>query len=136
MHVYAQNSLSAKQQSNSHQEHGQALIDNDMLVRISEIEIYPEFLDEYNAILQYEAKASVELEPGVIAIFPMQLKEHPNHIRIIEIYKNQEAYKTHITTPHFQYYKTSTLKMVKNLKLIDMDVLDKETMLQIFKKTK
>ena len=43
----------------------------DMLVRISEIEIVPEYLDEYKAILKEESAASVKLEPGVIAIFPM-----------------------------------------------------------------
>jgi len=47
----------------------------DMMVRISEIEIVPEYLDEYKAILKEEAAASVKLEPGVIAIFPMFEKE-------------------------------------------------------------
>jgi hypothetical protein len=32
----------------------------DMMVRISEIEIVPEFLDEYKAILKEEAAASVK----------------------------------------------------------------------------
>ena len=37
-------------------------------------------------------------------------------------------------TPHFKHYKSSTLKMVKSLKLIDMESMDKETMPYIFKK--
>lgn len=107
-----------------------------MMVRISEIEILPEFLAEYNAILKEEAAASVEKEPGVIAIFPMSIKDQPTQIRIIEIYADSAAYQSHLKTPHFQHYKTTTLKMVKALKLVDMNTLDEQTMSQIFKKIK
>ncbi|WP_292010882.1 carboxymuconolactone decarboxylase family protein [Chryseobacterium sp.] len=110
------------------------IIENDMMVRISEIEIVPEFLEEYNSILKEEASASVKLEKGVIAIFPMYQKENPGQIRIVEIYADKEAYQFHLQTPHFQHYKTSTLKMVKSLKLVDMESLDKETMSRIFEK--
>lgn len=105
-----------------------------MMIRISEIVIEPEFLDEYLAILKEEAKASVELEPGVISIYPMYQKEIPNEIRILEIYENQTAYKSHLETPHFKHYKTTTLEMVKSLKLVDMNAIDVETMPMIFKK--
>lgn len=106
----------------------------DLMVRISEIEILPEYLKDYNTILKEEASASVKLEPGVIAIFPMYQKESPTQIRIIEMYADKATYQSHLKTPHFQHYKTTTLKMVKSLKLIDMESLDKETMLEIFKK--
>src|SRR3954470_4913069 len=42
-----------------------------MMVRISEIEIHSDYLEEYRGILKEEASASVRLEPGVVAIFPM-----------------------------------------------------------------
>lgn len=112
------------------------VISNMMMVRISEIEIVPEFLEEYKAILKEEAAASVKVEPGVIAIFPMFQKEIPTQVRIVEMYANRSAYESHLKTSHFQHYKTTTLKMVKNLKLVDMDALDKETMLIIFEKLK
>lgn len=112
----------------------EAIIQPSMMIRISEIEILPEHLTAYNAILKEEAAISMKIEPGVIAIFPMYQKASPTQIRIIEIYADSEAYQSHLQTPHFQYYKTSTLKMVKDLKLIDMEGLDKETMLEIFKK--
>ena len=110
------------------------IVDEDMMVRISEIEILPEYLQEYNAILKEEASASVKLEPGVIAIFPMFQMETPTQIRIIEMYANKAAYQSHLKTSHFLHYKTTTLKMVKTLKLVDMGSMDKETMQQIFKK--
>lgn len=106
----------------------------DMMVRISEIEIVPEYLEEYKAILKEDAAASVIKEQGVISIFPMFQKEHPTQVRIVETYAGKEAYQAHIASPHFQHYKTSTLKMVKDLKLVDMNALDTETMTLIFGK--
>jgi quinol monooxygenase YgiN len=107
-----------------------------MVIRISEIEIDSNYLEAYNAILKEEAKASVQLEPGVISIYPMYQKEHPTQVRILEIYASREAYKSHLKTPHFQKYKTTTLKMVKSLKLLDMEAMDMETMAEIFRKLK
>jgi quinol monooxygenase YgiN len=107
---------------------------NNMIIRISEIEIDSSYLEEYNSILQLESMASVQKEPGVIAIFPMYQKEDPTQIRILEIYLNKSAYENHIRSPHFQKYKTSTLNMVKSLKLVDMNSLDPETMNEIFRK--
>lgn len=108
---------------------------SETMVRVSEIEIVPSHLDEYKAILKEEAAASVRLEPGVIAIFPMYQKEHPTQVRILEIYANREAYESHLQTSHFQRYKTTTLRMVKSLKLVDMGAVDAETMSRIFRKT-
>lgn len=108
----------------------------EMMVRLAEIEIFPADLEEYSAILKEEAAASVKLEPGVLCIFPMYQKESPTQIRLLEIYANREAYESHLKTPHFQHYKTSTLKMVKSLKLIDMNAMNPQTMAEIFRKLK
>jgi 4-carboxymuconolactone decarboxylase len=105
-----------------------------MIVRISEIEIESRFLAEYKAILKAESAASVRLEPGVVSIFPMYQKENPTQVRILEIYASRQAYESHLKTSHFQQYKSTTLKMVKALKLIDMEMVDPETMPEIFRK--
>src|SRR3569832_929490 len=99
-----------------------------MMIRISEIEIHPEHLEEYKRILQEESRASVKLEPGVVAIFPMSQEANPAQIRILEIYDSHEAYESHLQTPHFRKYKAETLKMVKSLKLVDMTAIDAEAM--------
>ncbi|WP_053058486.1 carboxymuconolactone decarboxylase family protein [Pedobacter sp. BMA] len=106
----------------------------DMMVRISEIEVLPDFLEEYKSILKEESAVSVKIEPGVIALFAMYQKENPVQVRIVEIYANKEAYQSHLKTPHFQQYKTTTMKMVKSLKLVDMTDVDTQTMPGIFKK--
>lgn len=105
-----------------------------MMVRISEIQIDPDRLEEYKRILKEESEASVRLEPGVISIFPMYQREHPTEVRILEIYASRAAYQSHIQSPHFQTYKTTTLPMVKSLKLIDMEPIDPETMSRLFAK--
>jgi quercetin dioxygenase-like cupin family protein/alkylhydroperoxidase/carboxymuconolactone decarboxylase family protein YurZ len=106
------------------------------MVRIAEIEIDSAYLEEYQVILKEEAAASVRLEPGVITIFPMYEKENPAQIRILEIYTSRAAYEQHLKTPHFQKYKTTTLNMVKSLKLVDMEAVDTATMPPMFEKLK
>ena len=105
-----------------------------MLVRISEIKVDAKHLEQYKAILKDEAEASLRLEPGVIAIFPMYQREKDTEFRILEMYASREAYKAHLKTSHFQKYKSATLHMVKSLKLIDMQALDPATMTSMFKK--
>lgn len=108
----------------------------EMIIRISEIEIHPNNLEEYKAVLKEESETSMRVEPDVISIFPMYQKTNPTQIRILEIYASREAYELHLKTPHFQKYKTTTLNMVKSLQLIDMKAIDAATMTKIFSKLK
>ncbi len=105
-----------------------------MIVRIAEIEVYPEYLEEYLAFANEVDRLSVEREPGVICLFPMQSAEDPAQIRILEIYASDAAYQAHLKTEHFQKYKQGTLHMVKSLSLPTMQPLDPATMQLIFKK--
>ena len=56
-----------------------------MMVRMAEIEIHPQYIDEYKTILKEESEASVRLEPGVICIYPMYARDNPSQIRLLEI---------------------------------------------------
>ena len=105
-----------------------------MIVRIAEIEVYPQYLKEYLAFANEVDRLSVEREPGVICLFPMQSAEDSCQIRILEIYASDDAYQDHLKTDHFQKYKQGTLHMVKNLRLPTMRPLDAEMMKQIFAK--
>ena len=105
-----------------------------MIVRIAEIEVYPQYLKEYLAFANEVDRLSVEREPGVICLYPMQSAEDSCQIRILEIYASEEAYQQHLKTDHFQKYKQGTLHMVKDLKLPTMKPLDPETMKLIFNK--
>ena len=107
---------------------------NDLIVRIAEIEVHPQYLKKYLEAARNVGAESVKKEPGVICIFPNQMTENENMIRIVEIYRNKEAYEHHLKTEHFQTYKQGTLHMVRSLNLVDLSPLDKEAMPLIFTK--
>ena len=107
---------------------------NKLVVRIAEIEVHPEWLDAYLAAAGAVGAESVAKEPGVVCIFPMQRKDNPCLIRIVEIYRSEEAYKAHLATPHFRKYKEGTPHMIKSLKLVPMRPLDENGMKTIFSK--
>ena len=66
----------------------------------------------------------------------MQEQRDSCQIRILEIYASEEAYRSHIASPHFQTYKQGTLHMVKHLDLVDMYQMAPETLPLIFNKAK
>ena len=105
-----------------------------MICRLAEIEVYPKYLTEYLSYANEVDRLSVEREPGVVCLFPMQSAEDSTRIRILEIYASEEAYQQHLKTEHFQKYKQGTLHMVKSLKLPTMKPLDPKTMKLIFEK--
>ena len=111
-----------------------AIATANMIVRIAEIEVYPQYMKEYLAFANEVDRLSIEREPGVICLYPMQSAEDSCQIRILEIYASDESYQQHLKTDHFQKYKQDTLHMVKDLKLPTMKPLDPETMKLIFKK--
>ena len=49
---------------------------------------------------------------------------------ILEIYSDDAAYKHHIGTAHFKKYKEGTIKMVKDLQLIDCNPLVPEALIK------
>jgi len=91
------------------------------VVRIAEIEIDPVQLENYKAELREEIEAALRIEPGVLTLYAVALKEKPTHIRIFETYADVAAYKAHLETSHFKKYKSSTQGMVQSLKLIETD---------------
>ena len=91
----------------------------DIIVCLAEIEVEPEYLEDYLTFAKEVEETSVKVEPDVQTLFSMQSKEGPCKIYILEIYADKEAYQHHIQTAHFKKYKEGTAKMVKSLKLID-----------------
>lgn len=96
----------------------------DGIVRLSRVEVYPEYLDEYIVMAVEVGRTSLLTEPGVLTMYALADKENPNVITILETYASQEAYKSHIASSHFQKYKQGTLHMVKDLQLLDQTELN------------
>jgi quinol monooxygenase YgiN len=91
------------------------------LVRIAELEIDPSQLMPYKHALSDEIATSIRVEPGVLNLYAVSVKDHPNQVRIFELYKDQAAYDSHLLTPHFRKYKETTRGMVETLKLVETE---------------
>lgn len=91
----------------------------DGIVRLSKIEVYPQYLDEYIKYAAEVGEVSLCTEPGVLTMYAVQEKENPCMVTILETYATREAYEKHVASEHFQKYKKRTLHMVKSLILSD-----------------
>ena len=96
----------------------------DGIVRLSKIEVYPQYLDEYMKYAVEVGEISLRTEPGVLSMYAVQDKENPCLVTILETYASKEAYEKHIASKHFQKYKQGTLHMVKSLQLCDQTPLN------------
>ena len=90
-------------------------------VRVAELEIDARHLDAYKAAVTEEIEASIEGEPGVLAIYSMALKERSTHLRFFEIYADAAAYRAHIESAHFKKYVETTKSMITARKLYEME---------------
>ena len=96
----------------------------DGIVRLSKIEVYPQYLDEYMQYAVEVGEISLRTEPGVLTMYAVQDKENPCLVTILETYVSQAAYQSHVASAHFQKYKQGTLHMVKSLQLCDQTPLN------------
>ena len=90
-----------------------------IVVRIAELEIDPAQLESYNAAVREEMEDAVQLEPGVLAIYAVAEKDRPTSLRFFEIYASEEAYRSHLESPHFLKYVAVTKPMIRSRRLIE-----------------
>jgi quinol monooxygenase YgiN len=93
----------------------------DRVVRLAELEIDPAHLEPYKAALQEEISTSIRVEPGVLTLYAVSVKDHPTQIRLFEMYANEAAYEMHLRCSHFKKYKSDTAGIVKSLKLFETE---------------
>jgi len=89
------------------------------VVRIAELEIDPARMDSYNVAVNEEMEASIRLEPGVMAIYAVAEKDHPNKLWFFEMYADEAAYDAHRNSPHFRKYFDTTKDMITGRRLIE-----------------
>ncbi|WP_278713339.1 flavin reductase [Bacteroides finegoldii] len=104
----------------------------DGIVRLSKIEVYPQYLDEYMTYATEVGEISLRIEPGVLTMYAVGEKENPCKVTILETYASREAYERHIASEHFQKYKQGTLHMIKSLVLSDQIPLNPANKLNNF----
>jgi quinol monooxygenase YgiN len=89
------------------------------IVRLAELEIQPDQLEAYKVALEEEIETSIRIEPGVLTLYAVSVKDHPEQIRLFEIYRDAASYQAHLQSAHFTRYKRQTRQMVKSLALLD-----------------
>ena len=104
-------------------------MESDGIVRLSKIQVNPDYLEEYMKYAIEVGTISLETEPGVLTMYAVADKENPCNITILETYASKEAYKSHIASKHFQKYKQSTLHMVDSLILDDVTPLNPDNII-------
>ena len=104
----------------------------DGIVRLSKIEVYPEFIKEYMQYAVEVGEISLRTEPGVLTMYAVAEKENPCKVTILETYASEQAYKSHIVSEHFQKYKKGTKHMIKTLVLSDQTPLNPQSQVNNF----
>ena len=89
-----------------------------LYVQEAEIEIDPAQLESYKAAVAEHIETVTRVEPGIIALYAVSENDNPTRVRVFEIYRDQDAYRSHLETAHFKTYKATVEKMVRSLKLI------------------
>ena len=75
----------------------------DGIVRLSKIEVYPQYLDEYIKYVTEVGEISLRTEPGVLTMYAVAEKENPCRITILETYNRPDTAQP--CQPNQQLYK-------------------------------
>lgn len=100
-----------------------AQVSSTPLIRLAEIQIDPQQIEAYKTALMEEIQTSIRVEPGVLTLYAVSVKRHPEQIRLFEKYRDEAAYQAHLQSPHFKAYKIKTQNMVKTLHLVETEPL-------------
>jgi quinol monooxygenase YgiN len=98
-----------------------ASLNRQPLVRVAELTIDPAQLHAYKDAVTEEIATSIRIEPGVLGIYAVALKEQPTQLRFFEIYADDAAYREHIDSPHFKKYIEATKSMIASRKLMEAE---------------
>ena len=74
----------------------------DGIVRLSKIEVYPQYLDEYIKYAVEVGEVSLRTEAGVLTMYALQDKENPCLVTILETYSSKDAMRSILLLPIFK----------------------------------
>lgn len=81
-----------------------------LFIAAVEYDVVPGKVDDFLAAVSENGAASVQ-EPGCREFDVTVSQTDPNHVFILEVYDNEDALKSHVTTDHFKKYKAATAGM-------------------------
>ena len=91
-----------------------------LFIRLIRMEVDSSLLENFNRLATEVMLPNVQKEKGVLVMYAVAEKLNPTRVTVLEVYRNEDSYLKHITTPHFLKYKADSKKMIRSLKLIDV----------------
>lgn len=88
-------------------------------VRIARLQIKKDRLADFLEAVKEGMEAALRVEPGVIAIYAVADKNDPTKLTFFEMYVDENAYRIHRATPHFQKYFHTTKDMIAKRELME-----------------
>lgn len=89
------------------------------VVRLAELEIDAAQVEMFRAAAQEHIQAALAAERGMLAMHAVAEKDDPTRIRVLEIYVDEQAYRSHLQAPHFQRFGSRTQRMIRQRTLHD-----------------
>lgn len=81
-------------------------------VRMVDVTVKPADIPAFTRIVTAEMRESMRIEPGVLAMYAVTRRDHPEQWIFFEIYADAAAYDMHRQTPHFKDYLQRTAEML------------------------
>jgi (4S)-4-hydroxy-5-phosphonooxypentane-2,3-dione isomerase len=72
------------------------------------VKIRPERLDQFLGVIEDDAVSSVRDEPGCVRFEVFQNHADPHTYHFFEVYRDEEAFKAHQQTPHFDRWRQAS----------------------------
>lgn len=93
----------------------------ELFIRLIKMEIVSSETAAFNKLATKVMVPGIEEERGVLMMYGLAEKTNPTRVSILEVYENPDAYNKHLRTTHFLTYKEKSKKIVRSLKVTDVD---------------
>ncbi|MCA0176134.1 MAG: antibiotic biosynthesis monooxygenase [Proteobacteria bacterium] len=87
-------------------------------VRWSQLDVDPARMDRFVELGQDNLRAS-RREAGVRAFYWASDKDQPGRVRVLEVYADESAYKTHLASAHYQAFRDASRPLLKGYALFE-----------------
>jgi (4S)-4-hydroxy-5-phosphonooxypentane-2,3-dione isomerase len=87
-----------------------------------DFEIEPAELRDFLALVRENAKRSLADEPGCRRFDVATPRDGGTHVFLYEIYDDEAAFQAHLRTPHYKAFAVATKAMVKDRKILALDL--------------
>jgi quinol monooxygenase YgiN len=89
------------------------------IMRIFEFVVASDDLEAFMVAGRRNVQASIRDEPGVLSMHSVADKNDPTKLYVVEVYKNEAAYRSHVESAHFKAFIDATKGKVVSRRVIE-----------------